>query len=54
MPWNSLLPVALGFVGGAFLGAKLNRVVSPARLTRGFSVLLGVSAVVMVVTALRG
>ena len=53
-PWSTLLPVALGFVGGAFVGAKLNRVVSPARLTRGFSVLLAVSAVVMVVTALRG
>jgi hypothetical protein len=53
LPWSSLLPVALGFMAGAFLGAKLNRVVSPARLTRGFSVLLGVSAVVLVITALR-
>ncbi len=51
--WGSLLPVACGFVLGAFLGAKLNQVVSPARLTRGFSVLLLISAVVMVITALQ-
>ena len=54
LPWGSLLPVALGFVAGAFGGAKLNRLISAARLTRGFSVLLALSAVVMVVTALRG
>ena len=52
VPWGSLLPVALGFVSGAFLGAKLNRVVTPGRLTRGFAVLLGVSAVVLAVNAI--
>jgi len=52
--WGSLLPIALGFVTGAFFGARLNRVVSAARLTRGFGVLLGMSAVVLVVTALPG
>lgn len=54
VPWGSVLPVAIGFVGGAFIGAKLNRVVTPGRLTRGFAVLLGVSAVVLVVSAVRG
>ena len=52
VPWGSLLPVALGFVTGAFLGAKLNRVVTPGWLTRGFAVLLGISAVVLAVTAI--
>ncbi|MDP2275533.1 MAG: sulfite exporter TauE/SafE family protein [Archangium sp.] len=53
IPWGSLVPVACGFVVGAFFGAKLNQVVSPARLTRGFAVLLLISAVVLVLTALR-
>lgn len=53
IPWGSLLPVACGFVLGAFFGAKLNQVVSPARLTRGFSALLLISAIVLVVTALK-
>lgn len=52
VPWGSLLPVALGFVVGAFGGARLNRVVSPARLVRGFAVLLAVSALVLVGSAL--
>lgn len=54
LPWGSLLPVALGFVVGAFLGARLNRVVSPARLTRGFALLVFVTAVVMLVSAVKG
>ena len=54
LPWGSLLPVAVGFLVESFSGARLNRVVSPSRLTRGFSVLLGFSAVVLIVTALRG
>jgi hypothetical protein len=53
LPWGALIPVAVGFICGAFFGARLNRVVSPARLTRGFGVLLAFSAVVLVVTALR-
>lgn len=52
--WGALIPVALGFIAGAFFGAKLNRVVSPARLTRGFSLLLGFCAVVLVGSALLG
>ena len=54
LPWGSLVPVALGFVVGAFIGAKVNRVVSPARMTRGFAVLVAVSALFMVVSVLRG
>jgi uncharacterized membrane protein YfcA len=53
LPWGALLPIAGGFLIGSFAGAKLARVVSAARLTRGFAVLLGVSAVALVVTALR-
>lgn len=51
LPWGSLLPIALGFVVGAFLGAKLNRVVSAARLTRGFAILLAVSAIALALSA---
>lgn len=54
LPWGALLPVAGGFVIGAFVGARLSRVVSAARLTRGFAVLLGVSALALVGTALFG
>jgi uncharacterized membrane protein YfcA len=54
IPWASVVPVGLGFVVGAFLGARLNRVVSAARLTRGFALLLGLSAVVLTLSALRG
>ena len=54
IPWGSVVPVGLGFVVGAFFGARLNRVVSAARLTRGFAVLLGLSAIVLTVSALRG
>jgi uncharacterized membrane protein YfcA len=53
LPWLALLPVMAGFVLGAFLGAKLNTVMSPARLTRGFAVLLLISAVVLLISALR-
>lgn len=53
LPWLALLPVMAGFVLGAFLGAKLNTIVSPARLTRGFSVLLLISATVLLISALR-
>jgi uncharacterized membrane protein YfcA len=42
-----------GFVLGAFLGAKLNAVMSPARLTRGFAVLLLISAGALLISALR-
>ena len=54
IPWGSVVPVAIGFVVGAFFGARLNRVVSAARLIRGFAVLMAVSAVVMVISAIRG
>lgn len=53
LPWGALLPVALGFIGGAFLGARLNGIVSPAGLTRAFAVLVGISAVLLLVSALR-
>lgn len=49
LPWPALIPVALGFLVGAFVGARFNRVVSAARLTRGFALLLATSAVVLVV-----
>ena len=52
LPWGSLLPVALGFVAGAFIGAMLNKRVTPGRLTRGFAVMMGVSALVLIVSAL--
>ena len=52
MPWAALVPVALGFIAGAFLGAKLNQVVSPARLTRGFGVLMLISSIVLMISAL--
>ena len=53
LPWLALLPVMAGFVLGAFLGAKLNTIVSPERLTRGFAVLLLISAAVLFTSALR-
>jgi hypothetical protein len=53
LPWLALLPVMVGFVLGAFLGAKLNTIVSPERLTRGFAVLLLISAAVLLISALR-
>jgi uncharacterized protein len=52
MPWGALLPVAIGFVVGAFLGAKVSQVVSPARLTRGFGVLMLISSVALIISAL--
>lgn len=51
LPWAALIPVALGFLMGAFTGARLNRVVSAAKLTRGFALLLATSALVLVVKA---
>jgi uncharacterized membrane protein YfcA len=54
LPWASVIPVALGFTGGAFLGARLNHVVSASRLTRAFSVVMAVSALVMMASALDG
>lgn len=53
VPWAAGFPIALGFTVGAFAGARLNRVVDAARLTRAFAVLLLISAVTMTVTALR-
>ena len=50
--WGALIPVAVGFISGAFIGAKFNRGVSAARLTRGFSVLLGLCAIVLVAAAI--
>ncbi|MFO0598750.1 MAG: sulfite exporter TauE/SafE family protein [Myxococcaceae bacterium] len=54
MPWGAIVPIAAGFVVGAFGGARLNRVVSATRLERGFSVLLAVSALALLLSALRG
>lgn len=53
LPWASVVPVALGFTVGAFAGARLNRVVSARRLMRGFALLMALSALVMVLTALN-
>jgi len=52
LPWASVVPVAIGFTFGAFAGARLNRVVSAARLTHGFALFLGFSALVMIASAL--
>ena len=51
-PWGSLLPVALGFLVGSFAGANLNKRMTPGRLTQGFAVMMGVSALVLLVNAL--
>lgn len=51
LPWGAVVPVALGFVVGAFAGARLTRVVSAAKLTKGFAAVLLVSAVVLVLRA---
>jgi uncharacterized membrane protein YfcA len=47
LPWGAMVPVAGGFLLGAFFGGWLSHVVSAARLTRAFALLLGLSAVVM-------
>lgn len=54
LPWGALLSVAGGFLLGSLLGARLNRLISPARLQRGFAVLLVISAGALIFTALRG
>ncbi|MFZ5442026.1 MAG: sulfite exporter TauE/SafE family protein [Myxococcota bacterium] len=51
LPWSAAVPVALGFVVGSFFGARLTRVVSAARLSRAFAVLLLGAAVALVVRA---
>jgi len=48
LPWGAMVPVAGGFLLGAFFGGWLSHVVSAARLTRAFALLLGLSAVVMI------
>lgn len=53
MPWGALVPIAIGFLGGAFLGARLARVVSAARLQRGFAVVLLVASASLLFAALR-
>ncbi len=53
LPWGALLAVACGFIVGSVLGARLNRLMSAARLQKGFAVLLVVSAGALLVTALR-
>lgn len=53
MPWGALLPIALGFLAGAFLGARLTRVVSATRLQRGFAVVLLIASTSLVFAALR-
>jgi uncharacterized membrane protein YfcA len=37
---------------GSFTGARLSRLISSARLAKGFAVLLGATAVLLIVTAL--
>lgn len=53
MPWSAILPIAGGFVVGAFIGARLTHVVSAARLQRGFGVVLLVAAALLVFKAVR-
>lgn len=53
LPWGALLPVALGFVVGAFSGAGLSQRLSARRLERGFALLLALSALGLVASALR-
>ncbi len=52
-PWGALVPVALGFTAGAFGGAWLSHRLSAARLERGFAVLLALSALGLVASALQ-
>lgn len=47
LAWPIVLPVAAGFLVGAFGGAELARVVPAAKLARGFAVLLLVTAVTL-------
>lgn len=54
LPWSDALPVAAGFIVGAFFGGQLARVVSPARLSKAFAVLLATAAVLLATAALRG
>lgn len=53
MPWPAILPIAFGFLVGAFLGARLSRVVSAARLQRGFAVVLLVASALLISAAVR-
>lgn len=53
MPWGALLGIAGGFLVGSLLGSRLSRLISAARLQKGFAVLLVVSAGALVFTALR-
>lgn len=53
LPWGALLPVALGFMVGAFSGAWLSHRLPARRLERGFALLLGLSALGLVVSAGR-
>ena len=46
-PWTVLVGVAVGFLGGAALGAGLAPGIRGPRLTRAFSLLLGASALVL-------
>jgi uncharacterized membrane protein YfcA len=54
MPWGALVPIALGFLVGAFFGARLTRVVSAARLQRAFGVVLLTASASLIFAALRG
>ncbi|MFT3712274.1 MAG: sulfite exporter TauE/SafE family protein [Archangium sp.] len=53
MPWSALVPIACGFLVGAFIGASLTRVVSAARLQRGFAVVLLTASASLIFAALR-
>jgi uncharacterized membrane protein YfcA len=53
MPWAALWPVALGFMAGAFLGARLSDRLPVARLERAFALLLVASALGLATDALR-
>ena len=48
LSWGVLAAVALGFSGGALVGARLAHVLSPRTLGRGFAVLMVVAAVLLV------
>lgn len=51
LPWEAVVPIALGFLVGAFVGARLTRRFSAARLSKGFAVLLAAAAVTLVLRA---
>jgi uncharacterized membrane protein YfcA len=48
MNWFIVLPIAAGFLAGAFGGAEIARIVPSSRLSRGFAVLLIAASVILI------